>query len=66
VAPVQAIDYRLGSYHKVSVKHLPAYVDEMEFRFNGRDNPFLFRDTLMVMLQGDALPYKELIAKPSR
>lgn len=51
----------LGSYHKVSVKHLPAYIDEMEFRFNGRDNPYLFRDTLMVMLQGDALPYRELV-----
>jgi transposase-like protein len=51
----------IGSYHKVSIKHLPAYLDELEFRFNGRDNPFLFRDTLMVMLQGDALPYRELI-----
>jgi hypothetical protein len=38
-----------------------AYLDEMEFRFNGRHNPFLFRDTLMVMLQGEALPYKTLI-----
>jgi transposase-like protein len=51
----------IGSYHKVSVKHLPAYVDEMEFRFNGRDNPYLFRDTLMVMLNGDALPYQVLV-----
>lgn len=51
----------LGSYHKVSVKHLPAYIDEMEFRFNGRDNPYLFRDTLLVMLTGDALPYKALV-----
>ena len=51
----------VGSYHKVSIKHLPAYLDEMEFRFNGRDNPFLFRDTLLVMLEGDALPYKELV-----
>lgn len=55
----------VGSYHQVSVKHLPAYLDEMEFRFNGRDNPFLFRDVLMVMLQGDALPYKKLVNKPN-
>ncbi len=41
----------VGSYHKVSVKHLPAYLDEMEFRFNGRDNPFLFRDTLLRMIE---------------
>lgn len=55
----------VGSYHQVSVKHLPAYLDEMEFRFNGRDNPFLFRDVLMVMLDGDALPYKKLTGKPA-
>jgi transposase-like protein len=51
----------VGSYHKVSIKHLPAYLDEMEFRFNGRDNPFLFRDTLLRMIEGDALPYKDLV-----
>jgi len=51
----------VGSYHKVSIKHLPAYLDEMEFRFNGRDNPFLFRDTLLRMIEGDALPYEELV-----
>ncbi len=51
----------VGSYHQLSVKHLPAYLDEMEFRFNGRDNPFLFRDILLVLLHGDALPYKKLI-----
>lgn len=51
----------VGSYHKVSIKHLPAYLDEMDFRFNGRDNPYLFRDTLLVMLEGDALPYRELV-----
>ena len=52
----------LGSYHKLSVKHLPKYLDEMEWRFNGRENPFLFRDTLLVMLHGDALPYRKLVA----
>jgi transposase-like protein len=51
----------IGSYHKVSVKHLPAYLDEVEWRFNGRHNPFLFRDTLLVLLHGDALPYKKLV-----
>lgn len=55
----------IGSYHQVSVKHLPAYLDELEFRFNGRDNPYLFRDVLMVLLAGDAFPYAELIARES-
>jgi hypothetical protein len=52
----------IGSYHKLSVKHLPAYLDEMEFRYNNRSNPYLFRDTLLVLLSGDALPYKSLTA----
>jgi hypothetical protein len=53
----------VGTYHHMSVKHLPAYLDEMEFRFNRRDNPYLFRDTLLVLLHGDALPYRVLIEK---
>jgi transposase-like protein len=51
----------IGAYHQISVKHLPAYLDKMEFRFNRRGNPYLFRDMLMVLLQGDALPYADLI-----
>lgn len=51
----------VGSYHKLSVKHLPAYLDEFTFRFNGRDNPFLFRDTLLKLLDEGPLPYRKLI-----
>lgn len=53
----------VGAYHHMSVKHLPAYLDEMEWRFNGRGNPYLFRDTLLVLLHGDALPYHVLIER---
>lgn len=52
----------IGTYHQLSAKHLPAYLDEMAFRFNNRENPYLFRDTLLVMLREDALPYRELTA----
>ena len=52
----------IGSYHKVSVKHLDAYLDELEWRFNNRDNPRLFRDTPAKLLQASNLEYKELIA----
>lgn len=55
----------IGSYHQVSVKHLPAYLDELEWRYNNRDNPFLFRDTTLQLVEGDALPYKELTARTS-
>ena len=52
----------IGSYHKLSHKHLPAYLDEFAFRFNNRENPHLFRDTILALVEGEALPYKELIA----
>ena len=54
----------VGAYHQLSVKHLPAYLDEMEWRFNNRENPFLFRDTLRELLRDDPMPYKQLVAKP--
>ncbi len=50
----------IGSYHKVSVKHLDAYLDELEWRFNNRDNPWLFRDTLVKLINAHALSYCEL------
>lgn len=51
----------VGAYHQVSVKHLPAYLDEFEWRFNNRDNPFLFRDTMRKLLSSKNLEYKILI-----
>jgi len=50
----------IGSYHKVSTKHLDAYLDELEWRFNNRSNPYLFRDTLLKLLKSDTLTYQEL------
>ena len=52
----------IGSYHKVSVKHLNAYLDELEWRYNNRDNPWLFRDTLIRLLNAENLSYQELTA----
>jgi hypothetical protein len=53
----------IGSYHQVSVKHLDRYLDEFEFRFNNRENSFLFRDTLLRLLASTNLEYKNLIAE---
>jgi transposase-like protein len=50
----------IGSYHKLSHKHLPAYLDEFAWRFNNRNNPFLFRDTILRLIDADALPFKQL------
>ncbi len=51
----------VGAWHKVSVKHLPAYLQEMMWRFNNRKNPFLFRDTMLRLIASDNIEYKELI-----
>jgi len=53
----------MGTWHKVSAKHLPAYLDEMCFRFNNRKNPYLFRDTMLKLIGSPNLEYKHLTAK---
>jgi len=50
----------VGAYHKVSIKHLDAYLDELEHRFNNRSNEFIFRDTLTKLVRASKLPYSEL------
>jgi hypothetical protein len=50
----------MSSYHQISVKHLDAYLDEFEFRFDNRNNPYLFRDTMLKLIASLNLEYKEL------
>jgi transposase-like protein len=50
----------MGTWHRISAKHLPAYLDEMTWRLNNRKNPYLFRDTMMRLLASENLEYKEL------
>ena len=45
-----------------SLKHLDAYLNELEWRFNNRENPFLFRDTLRKLVSSDNIEYKVLTA----
>ena len=52
----------IGSYHKVSIKHLQAYLDEFEFRFNNRKNAYIFRDAMRHLVIADNLEYKDLVA----
>jgi transposase-like protein len=51
----------MGSFHQLSVKHLPAYLDEIAFRFNNRENPFLFRDTIQKLIEAEPLTYTQLV-----
>ena len=53
----------IGAYHSISAKHLPAYLDEFGFRFDNRNNPYLFRDTLLKLIASEKLGYRELTAR---
>jgi len=52
----------VGAFHKISVKHLDAYLQEQEFRINNRDNQHAFRDVMKRILQKEALRYQVLTA----
>jgi len=52
----------IGTWHRISAKHLSAYLDEMTFRFNRRKNPDLFIDTLRHMVTAPALTFEKLTA----
>lgn len=50
----------IGSYHKVSRKHLPAYMEEAAYRYNNRQNPKLFQLTVRRLLESKALSFSDL------
>jgi transposase-like protein len=50
----------IGTWHKVSAKHLAAYLNEMTFRFNRRKNSDIFMDTLKHMIAADPLTFQNL------
>lgn len=52
----------IGTWHKVSAKHLAAYLQEMEFRFNRRKRSDLFLDTLRHMVTSPVLTFEKLTA----
>jgi transposase-like protein len=52
----------IGSWHKISAKHLAAYLDEVTFRFNRRKNANLFLDTLRHMVTAQVLTFEKLTA----
>ncbi len=57
-----------GSFHKVSIKHLPRYLSEFEYRFNrrerkGKPKSDMFRETLTRMAKAKPMPFTALTAK---
>lgn len=52
----------IGAFHKMSVKHMDKYIEELEWRLNNRDNPHIFIDTLKRVVNTGNITYKELTA----
>ena len=52
----------VGAFHKVSTKHLDRYLDELEWRYNNRDNEHIFIGTLRRIVNTNHLEYRELVA----
>jgi transposase-like protein len=53
----------VGSFHHIDAKHVAAYLDEFEWRFNNRNNEYLFEDTMIRLLNSPKMEFKELIEK---
>ncbi len=52
----------IGTWHRISAKHLQAYCEEMAFRFNRRNRADLFVDTLRHMITAPVLTFERLTA----
>ena len=52
----------MGSFHRVSMKHIDRYLSELEWRFNNRRNDRIFIDALKRIVTTDTLTYRELVA----
>jgi transposase-like protein len=52
----------MGTWHRVSAKHLASYLEEMSFRFNRRKRSDLFIDTLRHMVTAPVLTFQKLTA----
>jgi hypothetical protein len=60
----------VGSFHYISIKHLPRYLSEFEYRFNRRDRKGepkrdMFTETLQRMAKAEPMSFDTLIGKES-
>ena len=48
--------------NEIVIPNEDRYLEELEWRFNNRENPHIFRDTLRRIVDTDALTYETLTA----
>jgi transposase-like protein len=51
----------VGSYHRLSVKHLTRYLREFSYKANNRKNAEIFEDTLRGIASNPRLPFRVLV-----
>lgn len=54
----------IGSFHQISIKHMPRYLAEFDYRTNHRKHPDLFIKTVARMCGVKPMPYEQLIGDP--
>ena len=55
----------IGSFHRVSIKHLHRYLSEFEYRFNVRDEGARMENVVGRMCQTKLMTYRQLVSKTS-
>jgi transposase-like protein len=50
-----------GPHSQLSIKYLPAYLDERRWRSEHAGNPYVFRDTIQALVQGEGISYERLV-----
>jgi transposase-like protein len=54
----------IGSFHRVSTKHLKRYLNEFEYRFNERNSTQQFENCVAEMCATKPLTFRKLVSKP--
>ena len=54
----------IGSFHRVSTKHLQRYLNEFEYRFNSRSSPVQFANCVADMCATKPLTFRSLVSQP--
>ena len=54
----------IGSFHRVSTKHLQRYLNEFEYRFNERNSTQQFENCVAQMCVTKPLTFKSLVSQP--
>jgi len=56
---------RRSRYERAGGRYAVAYADERRWRTANSENPLVFRDTILALLDGERLTFRELVGDPA-